>query len=302
MINSKRQPRSLELYFIDGRPDGMITAQVFNWTGHVLFVPRTRLPEAMKRAEVSRTGVYLLTGEKDGKPHAYIGETEELGERLKGHSGKDWWTSVVLVSASGNSLNKAHVKHLESRLVAEAKKVGVVTLDNGNTPPKSSLSEAAASDMEVFLDFLFLVLPAIRIDIFVEQTRPTKPADADAGLDLAEDGSTTFVIDSPKHGLKARARVTDGEFIVLSGSQARLSWEGKEVSASSYAALHDTLIQSGVLKPMGDHCVFTKNYAFTSPSAAGAVVYGRQTAGPMAWRRAVDGKTYGEWEAAQIGG
>ncbi|MEZ5751520.1 MAG: hypothetical protein R3D60_05985 [Paracoccaceae bacterium] len=25
--------RSLELYFIDGRPDGMLTAEVFNWTG-----------------------------------------------------------------------------------------------------------------------------------------------------------------------------------------------------------------------------------------------------------------------------
>jgi hypothetical protein len=42
--------------------------------------------------------------------------------------------------------------------------------------------------------------------------------------------------------------------------------------------------------------------AFTSPSAAGAVVYGLQTAGPMAWRSALDGKTYGEWEAAQIAG
>ncbi len=24
--------RSLELFFIDGRPDGMLTAEVFNWT------------------------------------------------------------------------------------------------------------------------------------------------------------------------------------------------------------------------------------------------------------------------------
>ena len=34
--------RSLELYFIDGRPDGTLTAGVFNWTGHVLITPRTR--------------------------------------------------------------------------------------------------------------------------------------------------------------------------------------------------------------------------------------------------------------------
>lgn len=30
--------KSLELYFIDGRPDGILTAEVFNWTGHVLMV------------------------------------------------------------------------------------------------------------------------------------------------------------------------------------------------------------------------------------------------------------------------
>jgi hypothetical protein len=31
--------RSLELFFIDGRPDGMLTAKEFNWTGHVLMTP-----------------------------------------------------------------------------------------------------------------------------------------------------------------------------------------------------------------------------------------------------------------------
>ena len=31
--------KSLELFFIDGRPDGMLTAEVFNWTGHVLMTP-----------------------------------------------------------------------------------------------------------------------------------------------------------------------------------------------------------------------------------------------------------------------
>jgi len=34
--------RSLERYFIEGKPDGMLTAEVFNWTGHVLFAPSER--------------------------------------------------------------------------------------------------------------------------------------------------------------------------------------------------------------------------------------------------------------------
>ena len=48
---------TLELFFIDGKPDGMLTAEVFGWTGHVLVTPRIRLPEALKRKESSYTGV-----------------------------------------------------------------------------------------------------------------------------------------------------------------------------------------------------------------------------------------------------
>ena len=51
--------RSLELYFIDGRPDGMVTAELFNWTGHVLMFPRTQLSAVLERGESSYAGIYL---------------------------------------------------------------------------------------------------------------------------------------------------------------------------------------------------------------------------------------------------
>lgn len=69
---------SLELYFIEGRSDGILTAEVFNWTGHVLMTPRTRIGIALQRKEARHTGVYLLLGEKDDNPQAYIGEGEDI--------------------------------------------------------------------------------------------------------------------------------------------------------------------------------------------------------------------------------
>ena len=39
------QGHSLELFFIEGRPDGMLTAKVFNWTGHVRGPIEWRLPD-----------------------------------------------------------------------------------------------------------------------------------------------------------------------------------------------------------------------------------------------------------------
>ncbi|HEY0926777.1 GIY-YIG nuclease family protein [Brevundimonas sp.] len=297
--------RSLELYFIDGRPDGMLTAEVFNWTGHVLVTPRTRLKEALARTQSSFTGVYLLLGERDGKPLAYIGEGEDIAARMRSHeAGKDWWTTAVLVTSAANNLHKAHAKFLESRLVEEARKVGVMPLDNGNTPPRPGLSESARANMEAFLDYLFMVLPAVRIDMFVQNVRPTGPVvveatgRAPAAQGLIVSDATGFQLESRKHGLRADALLIDGEFVVQAGSLA----QGKENVGSgvgSYSELIKELVATGVLLRQGEHYVFTSSYAFRSPSAAGAVVLGYNVNGTTVWRTST-GLTYKDWEAAQL--
>ena len=83
--------RTLELFFIDGKPDGMLTAEVFGWTGHILVTPRTRLSEALKRKESSYTGLYILIGELNEEPLAYIGESEIIAARIKNHDAKKDW-------------------------------------------------------------------------------------------------------------------------------------------------------------------------------------------------------------------
>ena len=290
--------RSLELYFIDGRPDGMLTAEVFNWTGHVLMAPRTQITAALARKEARYTGVYLLLGEKDGEPCAYIGEGEDISDRIRNHdTRKDWWTTAILVTSAANNLHKAHVKYLEARLVEEARSVGRVILDNGNTPPRPGLSEAAQSNMEAFLNYLFLVLPALRIDMFIRSTRPAPRAILVPGEPVAP----RFELISRKHGLTANAVLEDGEFVVEAGSLARAKWEGQNTQNSGYAQLHGELKRMGVLWEQNGHCVFAQNYAFKSPSAAAAVVHGRPSNGTIEWRLKGSGSvTYKDWEASQL--
>ena len=55
--------RSVRLFLVDGKSTGLITAEIMNWTGHVLTGPRVELPKFLTRPEVSRTGVYLLFGQ-----------------------------------------------------------------------------------------------------------------------------------------------------------------------------------------------------------------------------------------------
>jgi len=289
--------RSLELYFIDGKPDGMLTAEVFNWTGHVLMTPRTRIKDALGRNEAGYTGVYILLGETENGPQAYIGEAEELGTRLRGHvAGKDWWEVAVMVTSTANNLHKAHVKYLESRLVEMALTTKRMPLENGNAPTRSSLSESATANMEEFLETLMMVLPAIQVDMFVNKAQPVNIEESKPQKNNAPE----FEIKSPRLGVDATATIINGEMIVQAGSKGRKEWVGKASWDSGYRSLRDHLIETNVLIPEGDSAIFTANFAFSSPSAAAAVVEGRAANGRVDWKLKGTNATYAEWEATQL--
>lgn len=287
--------RSLELYFIDGKPDGMMTAEVFNWTGHVLMSPRTQISAALSRREARYTGVYILLGEQEGVPRAYIGEGEDISSRIKNHdTQKDWWTSAILITSAANNLHKAHVQYLEARLIETARSVAKADLENSNTPKRPSLSESGISNMESFLDYVLLVLPALRVDLFIENKRirvqdvtPVQP-------------SVMFELISTRLGIRATALLQEGEFVVLQGSITRAEWPHVQTVSSTYGQLYHDLIRRGILVPEGNHLVFTENYAFKSPSAAASVVNARHSNGPADWKVAGTEITYRQWEVDQL--
>jgi hypothetical protein len=54
--------KTIKLYLMDGSPNGPISAEIGNWSGQVIVVPRAQLHELAKRPELQRTGVYILVG------------------------------------------------------------------------------------------------------------------------------------------------------------------------------------------------------------------------------------------------
>ena len=303
MASSSKPGRSLELFFIDDHPDGLLTAAMWGWIGRVLVVPRTRLAEGLARPEAGYAGVYILLGEEEGRATAYIGESDNVAHRMRNHDQrKDWWTTAVLVTSDANQLNKAHVRYLEARLIQQAQRVGRTPLANTGTASQASLSEADTAKMIAFLDNLYLALPAVRVDMFIERARPQPAPVAPATPSLAAlvpavdapiaAASTTFHLRSGKHGIEAMAELTGGELVVQAGSGARAEWEGGE---TSYAQLYQELRSSGVIVNREGRGVFTEAYAFRSPSAAATVVLGRSANGAETWRTA-EGRTYKDWE------
>lgn len=304
--------RTLKLFLVDGVPKGLLTAEIMNWTGHVITGPRSRLGELIQRPEARRTGVYFLVGAESEAglgTQVYIGETDDVAQRLKDHNrpedkgGKDFWEQVCVVTSKDGNLTKGHVKYLESRLIQIAAQAKRCNLANGTDPGYDNLPEADRSDMEYFLDQIQTLLPVLGFDFLREQ--PRSRADGGAASvagPAAAPGtdSTIFVCEVRKHGLLARAQEIDGEFVVLEGSSARAEWEGTD--GGSYQALFYELVQQGLLalSPDGKRRHFIRNQAFRSPSAAAAVVSGRSANGRIQWVTEQGGQTYGAWAEDRV--
>lgn len=80
--------KSVRLFLADGTPGGLLTAEIMNWTGHVVAAPRSDLGALLKRPEASRTGLYILLGDDPdsmGGSLAYIGEGDDVSKRLYQH-------------------------------------------------------------------------------------------------------------------------------------------------------------------------------------------------------------------------
>ena len=180
-------------------------------------------------------------------------------------------------------------------MLEEANKVGHSIVDNGNAPTKPSLSEAAQANMESFLQNILMVMPAIGIDSFLQKTRPKKESVIPASPDS---GDIIFEVRSTRIGLNAEALLKNGEFIVQEGSQARAEWQSDR--KHGYSKLFEKLVDSGVMKLEGKVRVFQSDYAFASPSASAAIIFGRPSNGQTEWKLKGTKKTYKQWEAEEI--
>ena len=209
----------------------------------------------------------------------------------------------MLIATAADSLNKAHVQYLEARLLREARDASKANIENDTNPALPSLSEAAETNMEAFLEHVVMVLPALGVDCFVHNTR-TRTSTPGNTMDPRVEAE--FELHNRKQGLHATARMEDGEFIAEAGSRARPYWSG---SGGSYRQLYLALVKSGILAE-GDAAdlavarlrvrVFRADYAFRSPSAAAAVVNGRPANGRLEWKVRGQERTYADWDNERL--
>jgi hypothetical protein len=293
--------RSIKLFLVDGTPTGLLTAEIPNWTGHILVAPRNRIVEALGRPEALKTGIYLLIGDDPSRPIVYVGEGDCIADRIKKHArdtDKEFWERVCLITSKDVNLTKAHVRYLESRLVQIIREGGRASLHNGNEPPSGSLPESDLSDMEFFIAQLQILLPTVGMDFL--RAKPSAQIISGAALTSlrAVDVSPTqtprvmLTLTHESSGVDGRAIDDDGEIVVLKDSIGT----GSVFKVNQYAPLRQQLIEDGKIELREDGSIrFVDDVAFKSPSAAAAVLNNRNSAGPREWRLTETGQTLREW-------
>lgn len=268
--------QKITLYLAGGLPRGTRSASIDQWSGKVVAGPRNESDEVIALFEKSGGGscVYFLIGKSEdgGLPHAYVGESDQIAERIKQHDRKkEWWEDIVIFFAPDRSLTTVGTKYLEAICIERLQNTGRCILENSASPSRRPIPHEDIDGLEYFFDNVVTLLPLFGYEIFVGQSKD-------------KDVEVEQVLFLSRKGVNAKAVLReDGQLKVFRDSTA-VAEATSSFSEHAYKSLRDDLIKIGKLIKEGEFLKFTDDYTFNSPSAAGAVILGNAANGKIEWK------------------
>lgn len=307
------KPRSINIFLLDGDPNGIRVAQISMSTIQAIAFRRNQLKRIFSTfPEIERPGVYVLIGGDENEPErqlAYIGESEGVGARLSYHNSnetgrdsKGFWTDTVVLISKDENLTKSHARYVEACLIRSVGSNPRWTMPNMKRPSEDAgklpLQDRAA--MDEFVDQTKTLVGALGWDLFREirgrSAVSVEPLSSAPQAATSDELRFFFRGD----GFAAEMKLGDsGEFVVLAGSRARV--RSTTTIPRATTAMRRTLMDTGVLREDGDFLLFVSDYSFQSTSAAASTVIGASANGRILWKLQ-DGRTYSDWETKQDDG
>lgn len=270
----KPTPKTLQVFLPEGTPAGIQIAELTTRIVQAISVPRTHLKPFYNRPESHYVGTYFLFGGEDdeSKPLAYIGQTEDLKQRLRSHdANKEFWTTAVILVSRTQSFTQAHIKWLEWHSIARAKEANRYQLENGNQGSEPFVTEAIQADLWEIFETGSLLLQSLGYPIFeplIPKTSRSKKKD---------------IWYLSRGGAKAIATFTSEGFVVHKNSTCRKEFTPSAKEAP-FVKRREKMLADGILKETARALVFTEDYRFKSPSGAAAIVSGSHANGWIEWK------------------
>jgi len=280
--------KSIELFLVNGTADSLIIAELSNWNGKAIKIPRIEV-SSCDRDDITQAGVYFLfCKEDDGADSVYIGEAENVKDRLVQHlrdyqSEKEkyyWSTAVVFI---GRDLNKALIRYLENRFVEIARTSKRYVVLTKNTYRNTVMKESQIAVMEEFVDNVKILINALGYKVL-------EP--------FAQKDSSTATVDDEllyitSGSVNATGKVTAEGFVVFAGATVNEKMSVKSLSAGMQKQRQKLFDSSKV-----DGVVTTEDILFSSSSAAADFILGYSVSGPRTWKNKA-GRTLKEIEGKQ---
>ena len=281
--------KSIELFLVNGTADSLIIAELSNWNGKAIKIPRIEI-SSCNRDDITQAGVYFLfCKEDDGSDSVYIGEAENVKDRLVQHlrdyqSEKEkyyWSTAVAFI---GRDLNKALIRYLENRFVEIARASKRYLVLTKNTYRNTVMKESQIAVMEEFVDNVKILINALGYKVL-------EPfAQADPSNDTVDDKLLYITSGS----VNATGKVTAEGFVVFAGATLNEKMSVRSLSAGMQKQRQKLFDSSKV-----NNLVTTEDILFSSSSAAADFILGYSVSGPKTWKTK-DGRTLKELEDKQV--
>ena len=277
--------KSIELFLANGTADSLITAELSNWNGKAIKIPRIEVSEC-NRDDIKGAGIYFLfCKEDDDSDSVYIGEAENIQERLIQHlrdysseKEKYYWNTAVLFVE--RDLNKALIRYLENRLVEIARKSKRYIVLTKNTYRNTVMKESQIAAMEEFVDNIKILISSLGYKVLEPMLQNDSVSSQDNEMLYLTVGGT-----------EAKAMITTEGFVLISGSSVNEKTTVKSLSAGM-VKIRNKYLDAGKVK----NWKTVEDILFSSSSAAAVFVLGYSVSGPATWKDK-NGRTLKEIEA-----
>lgn len=299
---------SVNLFFSERSWSGLVVADASSHNAKVLSAPKSMLEQLVARDELKRSGVYILTGpnaDGDFGLESYIGESDNLALRLRSHAkSKPFWSRAYVAVSKDSWFSKSHIRFLEARLITQAKCAPLITrISNSNQDLSyDRLPDGEVANLEGFMQFLALIMPAIGCPLFSfpDAVHAEAGRSKSSAVPLTTGPETHFAI--VKGAARGVGYLRDGAFWVCKGSTARV--EEYSSLREGYRKARRVLLDRRVLvRDEGRGLlVFTQDVPFNSPSDAAAVIGTTSLNGRKEWKVIGTNEAFGEWEANTAAG
>lgn len=255
-------------------------------------LPRDKVAEvAKKQPHLQQYGFYILLGrDKDRRPMAYVGQTNDFTNRVNDHKQKkDFWDTALVFVSKSDEIFPSEALYLEYLGWKAAKNADNYIIENSKDINEPHLSADKQNEMELFFEDIQFLTRFYGCKVF---DRPEKPVEAEQSID--------FKMYMPKSGLLAFLKFyrESKRYVIAGGSM--IYGETFKSCPKGIAEFRKQVIANKKLSQKDGELYLLQedidlSELVSSPSGAASFCAGTSYQGTEAWEDEEQNKYPSEW-------